>query len=61
MSGSDGCNGRSMALLEARRDFARRREQAQCLGDPKPYYNTPEDGFAPKDSRWWRRLGWILW
>jgi hypothetical protein len=57
MSGSDGWIGGSMALLEARRDFARRREQAQCLGDPKPYYNTPEDGFAPKDSRWWRRLG----
>lgn len=35
------------ALRSACRDFARRREQALCLGDPKPYYNTSEDGFAP--------------
>ena len=54
-------NGGSMALhFEARRDFARRREQAQCLGDPKPYYNTPRYGFVMKDSRRMRRLRWML-
>lgn len=36
VSAGDGCN-RWWAQLhwEARRDFARRREQAQCLGEPK--------------------------
>lgn len=34
----DGIEDRWAALhFKARRDFARRREQAQCLGDPKPY------------------------
>jgi hypothetical protein len=41
MSVGDGWNGGTIRLMalhfEARRDFGRRREQAQCLGDPKPY------------------------
>lgn len=49
------------ALRSACRDFARRREQAQCLGEPKPYYNTSEDGFAPETRDGGARLRWMLW